>query len=97
MSAVSPLNVPIPSINELNQNAVRLLQQSLVQASQSGNAATLSATDLELARSNVRALAFVQAAGVHGAYRYLRDFIARQLAKWPGEPVMRRAEVRLRS
>lgn len=78
MTALSPLNVPIPSINELSQNAARLLQQSLVQASQSSNTAALSATDLELARSNVRALAFVQAAGVHGAYRYLRDFIARQ-------------------
>lgn len=72
------LNVPIPSINEATQNAARLLQQSLAEGSQAGNGATVSATDLELARSNVKALAFVQGVGLHGAYRYLRDFIARQ-------------------
>ena len=72
------LNVPIPSINEVTENAARLLQQSLAVASQAGNGAALSASDLELARSNIKALAFVQGAGLHGAYRYLRDFIARQ-------------------
>lgn len=72
------LTVPIPSINEVTQNAARLLQQSLAVASQAGNGAALSASDLELARSNVQALAFVQGVGLHGAYRYLRDFIARQ-------------------
>lgn len=76
--STTPLNVPIPSINELSQNAARLLQQSLAQASQAGTPAALSAADLELARSNTKALAFVQGAGLHGAYRYLRDFIARQ-------------------
>jgi uncharacterized phage protein gp47/JayE len=75
---MTPLNVPIPSINELTQNAARLLQQSLAQAAQAGNTATLSAADLELARSNVKAFSFVQGVGLHGAYRYLRDFIARQ-------------------
>lgn len=72
------LNVPIPSINEATQNAARLLQQSLAQASQTANPAALSSVDMELARSNTRALAFVEGAGLHGAYRYLRDFIARQ-------------------
>lgn len=78
MSTTSPLAVPIPTIGELNQNAARLLQQSLAQSTQAGIGADLSATDLELARSNIKALAFVQAVGLHGAYRYLRDFIARQ-------------------
>ncbi|WP_431511667.1 baseplate J/gp47 family protein [Variovorax sp. DAIF25] len=74
----SPLNVAIPQIAELQQNAARLLQESLAQAGQSTIPAQLSTTDLELARSNVKVLAFVQAVGLHGAYRYLRDFIARQ-------------------
>ncbi|MBY0234145.1 MAG: baseplate J/gp47 family protein, partial [Burkholderiaceae bacterium] len=74
----SPLNVPIPSIEELAQNTARLLQQQLAQSAQTAMPEQLSATDLDLARSNVAALAFVQAAGLHGAYRYLRDFIARQ-------------------
>jgi len=72
------LNVPVPSISTLSQNAARLLQQSLAQASQTGSPAALSAMDLDLARGNIKALAFVQAMGLHGAYRYLRDFIARQ-------------------
>lgn len=74
----SPLNVAIPEIAELQQNAARLLQESLAQAGQTTIPAQLSTTDLELARSNVKVLAFVQAMGLHGAYRYLRDFIARQ-------------------
>ncbi|MES1977563.1 MAG: baseplate J/gp47 family protein [Pseudomonadota bacterium] len=75
---MKPLNVPIPSINQAAQNAARLLQQSLSQASQVADPAKLSSVDIELARSNVKALAFVEGAGLHGAYRYLRDFIARQ-------------------
>lgn len=74
----SPLNVAIPGIAELQQRSARLLQQSLAQATQSASGAPLSATDMELARSNVKALAFVEGVGLHGAYRYLRDFIARQ-------------------
>jgi uncharacterized phage protein gp47/JayE len=74
----SPLNVAIPSIDELQRNAARLLQQGLQYATQAAGAADLSTTDLELARSNLKVLAFVQAVGLHGAYRYLRDFIARQ-------------------
>ena len=77
-SNTSPLAVVIPSIAELNNNAARQLQQSLAQAAQAMGPQNLGAVDLELARSNVRALAFVQAVGLHGAYRYLRDFIARQ-------------------
>lgn len=76
--ATSPLAVPIPSIGQLNDNAARLLQQSLAQAAQVAGPANVGAVELDLARSNVRALAFVQAVGLHGAYRYLRDFIARQ-------------------
>jgi len=76
--STTPLNVPIPSIEALSQNAARLLQQALADAAQNSNTANLSAADLELARSNVKALAFVQGAGLHGAYAYLRDFIARQ-------------------
>lgn len=72
------LNVPIPDIATLSQNAARLLQQSLAQAAQVADPAQLSTVDLELARSNIKALAFVQAVGLHGAYQYLRDFIARQ-------------------
>lgn len=74
----SPLNVAIPQIGELQQNAARLLQESLAQAGQAAIPAQLSTADLELARSNTKVLAFVQAVGLHGAYRYLRDFIARQ-------------------
>lgn len=74
----SPLTVAIPQIGELQQNAARLLQESLAQAGQTTIPAQLSTTDLELARSNVKVLSFVQAVGLHGAYRYLRDFIARQ-------------------
>lgn len=70
----------IPSIEQLTQNAARLLQESLAQAAQAATVGKgqLSALDLELARSNVRALAFVQGAGIHGAYAYLRDFVLRQ-------------------
>lgn len=75
---MSIVNVPIPSINEATQNAARLLQQSLAQAAQTANPAALGSVDLELARSNTKALAFVEGVGLHGAYRYLRDFIARQ-------------------
>ena len=72
------INVPIPDIPTLSQNAARLLQQSLAQAAQTADPALLSTVDLELARSNIKALSFVQAVGLHGAYQYLRDFIARQ-------------------
>jgi uncharacterized phage protein gp47/JayE len=75
---MSLLDAPIPTIPDLQQHAAKLLQESLAQASQTANPAQLSAVDLELARSNIKALAFVQAVGLHGAYRYLRDFIARQ-------------------
>ncbi|MFT4191681.1 MAG: baseplate J/gp47 family protein [Comamonas sp.] len=74
----TPLNVPVPGIEELRANAARLLQQSLAYAAQGADPQALGAFDLELARSNVKALSFVQAAGLHGAYRYMRDFIARQ-------------------
>lgn len=75
---MTPLNVPIPSIEQATQNAARLLQQALAQAAQAANPAAISSMDLELARSNTRAIAYVEGMGLHGAYRYLRDFIARQ-------------------
>lgn len=74
----TPLNVPIPTIDELTQTSARHLQQSLAQASQASGAAALTAVDIELARSNTRAFSFVLGMGLHAAYRYLRDFIARQ-------------------
>lgn len=76
--AASPLAVPIPSIDDLTANAARLLQQSLAQAAQAAGPQSLGAVDLALARSNVAALAFCQGVGLHGAYAYLRDFVARQ-------------------
>lgn len=78
MASKAPLNVPIPSIQQLTQNIARLLQQSLAEAIQAKDAAQFTPQDLELARSNTKAISFVEAVGLHGAYRYLRDFIARQ-------------------
>jgi uncharacterized phage protein gp47/JayE len=76
---MAPLvNAPIPSIAEATDNAARLLQQSLAMAVQASDPANVLPSDLELARSNVRALSFMQGMGLHGAYRYLRDFVARQ-------------------
>lgn len=72
------INAPIPSIREATDNAARLLQQALAMAVQASDPASVLPSDLELARSNIKALAFVRGAGLHGAYRYLRDFIARQ-------------------
>lgn len=75
----SPLGTSIPSINDLQQNVARLLQQQLLSSQQvAGPSTSLGVNDLDLARSNIKALAFVKAVGLHGAYRYLRDFIARQ-------------------
>lgn len=72
------INVPIPTVVDATANAAKLLQQSLASAAQAADPAALTPRDLELARSNVAALAFVLGAGLHGAYRYLRDFVARQ-------------------
>lgn len=78
MSAYTPLGTTIPSITELQANMAQLLQQNLAQSAQASAPGQLATADLELARSNIKALAFVQAMGLHGTYRYLRDFIARQ-------------------
>lgn len=75
----TPLGTPIPSIDELRANSERFIQQALAQAQQTGapnNA--LSPADLDLARSNAKALSVVLGMSLHAAYRYLRDFIARQ-------------------
>ena len=72
------LNVPIPSIRQSTENASRLLQQALSQAVQAGSATNLTPVDIELARGNIKAMSFVIGTGVHGSYRYLRDFVARQ-------------------
>lgn len=82
-AALAPLaNIAIPSIDTLTRNAAKLLQESLAQGVQAavdaGITTTLTAQDIELARSNIKALAFVQAVGLHGVYRYLRDFVSRQ-------------------
>lgn len=75
----TPLGTAVPSIAELQANQARWLQQSLSSAQQAGAPLRdLGAVDLELARGNIKALSFVQGLGLHGAYRYLRDFIARQ-------------------
>lgn len=75
----TPLGTSIPSINDLQQNVERLLQQQLLSSQQvAGPSSNLGVNDLDLARSNIKALSFVKAVGLHGAYRYLRDFIARQ-------------------
>jgi hypothetical protein len=66
------VNVPIPSIDELAANVARLLQQQFAEANQTAQPAELSATDLDLARSNIKALSFVMGMGLHGVYRYLR-------------------------
>ena len=76
--ATSPLNVPIPAIDELTQNNVRLLQQSLADAAQVASPDAPAAAELALARSNTRALSFVLGLGLHGVYRFLRDKIAPQ-------------------
>lgn len=75
---VALVNAPIPDIRQATENAARLLQQSLAMAVQASDPASVLPSDLELARSNVKALSFVKGVGLHGAYRYLRDFIARQ-------------------
>lgn len=66
----------IPSIDDLTNSAATLLQQSLVEAQSDGM--QLSATDIAIARSNQKAQAFVQGVGIHGAYRYIRDFVSQQ-------------------
>lgn len=76
--STTPLNVPIPSMQALAKNAARLLQESLAQAAQASAGSQLTPVDMELARSNIKALAVVQGAGLFGAYAYLRDFVARQ-------------------
>jgi len=72
------VDVSIPTIEEQTQTNVRMLQEALLVAAAINTPDALSGADLDMARSNVRALAFVQAVGIHGVYRYLRDFIARQ-------------------
>lgn len=77
--STTPLGTPIPSIDELRANSERLIQQSLAQAQQTGAPKSdMSPADLDLARSNSKALSVVLGMALHAAYRYLRDFIARQ-------------------
>lgn len=72
------IDAPIPTIGQATENAARLLQQALAMAVQASAPGTVLPSDLELARSNIKAIAFMRGVGLHGAYRYLRDFIARQ-------------------
>lgn len=77
--STTPLGTPIPSIDDLRANHERQMQQALASAQQAAAPlGGLSVTELELARSNTKALSVVQGIGWHGAFRYLRDFIARQ-------------------
>ena len=72
-------NIFIPSISDLADNHARTLQQALLEAAvTSGVYSAAEANDLVLARSNVNVQAVVTAMGVHGLYRWLRDYIARQ-------------------
>lgn len=67
----------IPSIDDLTSRAATLLQQAMVEATQA-EGATMSASDIAVARSNLSAQSFVHGVGIHGAYRYIRDYVAKQ-------------------
>jgi uncharacterized phage protein gp47/JayE len=72
-------NIYIPPIADLADNHARSLQQALLQAAlESGVYTAKEAQDLVLARSNVNVESVVTAMGIHGLYRWLRDYIARQ-------------------
>ena len=72
-------NIYIPPIQTLADNHARSLQQALIQAAVvSGAYSAKEANDLVLARSNVNVQSVVTAMGIHGLYRWLRDYIARQ-------------------
>lgn len=78
MSQLNP-NIPIPSIQDLADNHARTLQQALAEAAlASGAIGVNQASDMVLSRSNVNVQSVVTAMGVHGLYRWLRDYIARQ-------------------
>ncbi len=66
--------IAIPSIQQLQDDNLVLLQQALEEIDRP----EMSALDVELARSNTRALAFMAAVGFHGAYQYMRDYLALQ-------------------
>ena len=71
-------NIYIPPIQTLADNHARSLQQALIQAAvKSGAYSAKEANDLVLARSNVNVQSVVTAMGIHGLYRWLRDYIAR--------------------
>ena len=72
-------NIYIPPIEDLADNHARSLQQALIQcAIESGVYTAKEANDLVLARSNINVESIVTAIGIHGLYRWLRDYIARQ-------------------
>lgn len=72
-------NIYIPPIQSLADNHARSLQQALIQAAvEAGVYTAQEASDLVLARSNINVQAVVSAMGLHGLYRWLRDYIARQ-------------------
>jgi uncharacterized phage protein gp47/JayE len=66
----------IPTIDDLYNRFATLLQQAMVEAQADG--AEMSASDIVIARSNLKAQAFVEAVGIQGAYKYIRDFVAKQ-------------------
>lgn len=70
------VQVTIPNIDELTDNADRLLQQGLAEAALAAGIDPSNAPDVALARANTKILAFTQAVAIHGNYRYDRDVIA---------------------
>lgn len=72
-------NIYIPDIQSLADNHARALQQALIQAAiEMGVYDAKQASDLVLSRSNINVEAVVTGMGIHGLYRWLRDYIARQ-------------------
>lgn len=64
----------IPSIAQLQNNALVLIQEAL----SSADTPELSALDVKMSRGNSRVLAFLSAVGIHGCYEYMRDYLAKQ-------------------
>lgn len=64
-----------PSLEQLIDNALVLLHQALEDA----NAPELSVLEQQLARSNNKVLAFINAVGIDSAYQYMDTFLSKQL------------------
>lgn len=64
-----------PTLQQLIDNALVLLHQALEDA----NAPELSVLEQQLARSNNKVMAFINAVGIDSAYQYMDTFLAKQL------------------